>query len=189
MINNSIVQFVCFITQLKPESFAPDWEHYAQTLANKKTELFLFEQMTESKNKFRYISQHVWPEADFNHLLANEKPSKYFQEYAVKIVQAGGYMPLVNKKKHNHSNNEVKLVAFLNHDEYDLTFFRELPMYNSLKEYQAYYESCTYGNVLEYSVAEKDANELLQLIQQKPSVEVGLYKECFVPHTERLSIF
>ncbi|MEO7263602.1 MAG: hypothetical protein ABIW38_01760 [Ferruginibacter sp.] len=181
MAKDSIVQFVGYITQLNQEVFEPDWEQYSQTLANKKTDLFLLEQTDESKNKFRYISKHIWPEADFNHSMVYEKPSRFFPEHSVKIVQTGGYFPLQSKKRQKEET-DCKLVAFLSHDENDLEYYQQLAGKNHVEVHQAYYESCSYGYVLEFSVSERDADELLQALKKHTSVEAGIYRECLVPH-------
>jgi hypothetical protein len=112
----------------------------------------------------------------------NERRSEHFPEHNVKVVQVGGYMPVQLKRKHNEEDGEVKLIAFISHNENDLDFYRSLTLYNSLNIHQAYYESCTYGYIMEFFVPENDADELMQQLKQRPGVETGLYKECLVPH-------
>ena len=182
MIKDKIVQYVCFITSLELDEFVPEWDRYAQKLMVKKAEPALLQKVNETKSKFRYISQHEWPERDFNFSFINERPSKYFPENKVRIVQAGGYIPLQVKRKSLGESNEIKLVALLSHFENDLDFYKQLSSYSNLNIYQAYYESCSYGYVLEFFVSEMHADELLLQLNQRPGVEAGMYRECLVPH-------
>ncbi len=182
MIKDTIVQYVCFLTNLELDEFTPEWERYAQKLINKNAAPVLFHQVTESKNKFRYISQHEWPERDFHFTFVNEKPSRYFPENKVRIIQAGGYKPMQHKRSSTLENDDIKLVAFISHNETDIGFYQQLPFYSNLNIHQAYYESSTYGYVLEYFVSELHADELLQQVNLRPGVEAAIYRECLVPH-------
>ena len=182
MIKDTIVQFVCFITNLELDEFTPEWEKYAERLMNKKAEPALLQLVTEAKNKFRYISQHEWPERDFNFSFINDRPSKYFPENKVRIVQAGGYIPVQVKRKRPGENADIKLVALVSHNENDINFYKQLPFYTNLNIHQAYYESCSYGYVLEFFVPEMNADELLIQLNQRPGVEAGMYRECLVAH-------
>lgn len=179
MKKDTIVQFVCFVTNLEFDEFLPKWEFYAKRLMNNKTETNLQQQIATSKNKFRYISQHEWP--DFHFTFMNKKQSEHFPEQKVKVVQAGGYIPLQHKKRQTEDDNEMMIVAFLGHNENDLDFYKKLPSARQLNIFQAYYESCTYGYVLEFFVAENDADELLFQLKQRIGVESGIYRECLVP--------
>jgi len=182
MIKDTIVQFVCFVTNLELDEFAPEWDRYAQRLMNKKSEPALSKQVSETKNKYRYISKHEWPERDFNFNFSNDRPSKYFPENKVKILQAGGYIPLQSKKRSLVDDNDTRLIVLLGHNETDIDFYKKLVSPQNLNIHQAYYESCSYGYVLEYFVSEMNAAELLQQLSHRPGVEAGIYKECLVPH-------
>ena len=59
MKKSTIVQFVCFATNLEPDDFAPKWERYAKRLADQNPETSLLQQV-ETKSKYRYISRHDW---------------------------------------------------------------------------------------------------------------------------------
>ncbi len=182
MIKDTIVQFVCFVTNLKLDEFAPKWERYAEKLIHKKSEPVLQQHAAETKTKFRYVSQHEWPDRDFHFIFTNEKRSEHFPEHNVRVLQAGGYIPLHLKKRNSEKDGDIKLIAFISHDENDLDFYRQLPLYRHLNIHQAYYESCTYGYVLEFFVPEDAADELLLQLKQRSGVEAGIYKECLVPH-------
>ncbi len=183
MKKDTIFQFVCFITNLELDEFVPKWEHYAKRLMNKKTEPALLQLVAGTKNRFRYISQHEWPDQDFQFSFMDERRSEHFPEHNVKVVQTGGYIPLHVEKRHAEDDGDVKLISFISHNENDIEFYRRLTLYRHLNIYQAFYESCSYGYVLEFFVPEKDADELLFQLKQRPcATETGIYKECFVPH-------
>ena len=182
MKKNSIVQFVCFVTDHTLEIFGPEWEYFAKRFMNNNTEQILQQQLGESKNKFQFISQHEWPNSDFQFKFMKERRSEHFPVHTVRVMQAGGYIPLQQEKRKNKETGDIKLLAFVSHDESDIKFYRGLTLYSQLNIYQAYYESCTYGYVMEFFVPKADANELLLLLKQRTHVETGLYKECLVPH-------
>lgn len=182
MKKDIIYQFVCFITNLELEEFAPKWEHYAKRLTNKKTEPALQQQVNGTKNRYRYLSQHAWPDQDFQFSFMDERRSEHFPEHNVKVLQIGGYVPLHADKRQPAEDSDVKLFSFISHNETDIEFYRQLPFYHRLNIYQAFYESCSYGYVMEFLVSEKNADELLFQLKQRMVVETGIYRECFVPH-------
>ncbi|MBI5858571.1 MAG: hypothetical protein HZB42_13105 [Sphingobacteriales bacterium] len=179
-MKDSIVQFVCFATNLTPDLFIPEWESFAKKLRHKKQEPNLLELASEAKNKFRYISQHVWPDRDFHFSFMNERKSEHFPEHKVRVVQAGGYVPLLSEKKYQQEDADVRLMAFVGHKETYIDAYRRMPHFHRLDIHQAYYESCAYGYILGFHVPEANADELLLLLQQRPGVEAGIYKECAV---------
>ncbi len=181
MIKDTIVQFVCFLTNLELDEFSPEWERYGDQLKSKKAEPILLQQVSVKKNKFRYVSAHIWPERDFHFTFINERPSKYFPENKVRILQAGGYKPLQNIKRKSASNSDCRIIAFVSHNETDIDFYMQLPFFNNLNIFEAFYESCTYGYVIDFFVPEINANELLHLLNQRSGLETGIYKECLVP--------
>jgi len=182
MSKDTIVQFVCFITNLETEEFAPKWEQYAKRLMTKKDEAALQQQVTENKNKFRFISRHEWPDRDFKFSFMNDRKSSHFPEHNVRVVEIGGYITNPGKKRIVEEEGECKLIAFLGHNENDIDFYRQLPFFRHLTIHQAFYESCTYGYVLEFFVPETDSEELLAQLKQRPGVETGIYKECQFTH-------
>jgi hypothetical protein len=112
----------------------------------------------------------------------NERRAEHFPEHNVRVVQAGGYIKLQQKGRYSEQDGDIKLIAFVSHSENDIDFYTKLPLFRHLNIHQAYYESCSYGYVLEFFVPETDADELLTQLKQRPGVETGIYKECLVPH-------
>ena len=111
-----------------------------------------------------------------------ERQSVHFPEHNVRVTHAGGYIPVQVKRKSSDENNGVKLIVFVGHNETDLDFYRELPLYRHLDIYQAYYENCAYGYVMEFFVAESNAAELEHLLNQRSGTQTGIYKESLVSH-------
>ena len=72
------------------------------------------------------------------------------------------------------------MIAFLSHNEIDIDFYRRLPSFHHLDIYQAYYESCIYGYILELHTGEAHADELLQLLEKRNGVTAAIYKDCSV---------
>lgn len=182
MKKDTIIQFICFTTNLELDAFVPNWESFAKRLKNKTAEPSLLQQVPEIKTKFRYVSQHESPDGDFNFRFINDRKSEHFLEQQVRIVQIGGYIPLQFKKRNDSDDSNARLIAFISHNETDIDFFRQLPITGHLNIYQAYYESCSYGYVMEFFVPETDAEELLLQLKQRLTVEAGVYKEALVPH-------
>jgi hypothetical protein len=181
MKKTTIVQFVCFITDLDLDEFTPKWERYAKRLASHNPETTL--QQAEGKSKFNYISRHEWVEGDFHFSFMNQKHSEHFPEHNVKVVQVGGYTLLQSEKKQKTANSELlKVMVFVSHDENEIDFYCQLPYYHQLNIYQPYYESCSYGYVMEFFVPEAHADDLLRLLKHRKGVEAGMYKECIMSH-------
>lgn len=178
---DTIVQFVCFITKLELDEFAPKWEQFAKRLTGKKQETDLQEHISESKNKFRYISRHEWAAEDFQFSFMNDRKSEHFPEQNVKVVQIGGYISQTTKKYHE-KDSDVTLISFISHNETDMDFYRQLTLPHHLNIYQAFYENCTYGYILEFFVPENDSQELLEQLKQRPDAETGMYKACLAEH-------
>lgn len=182
MKKDTIVQFVGFVTNLDLDVFAPEWERFAKKVIDKKNEPSLQQQVPDTKAKFKYVSQHEWFDRDSNLRFMDDKKSVHFPEQQVRVVQIGGYITLQFKKRQDTDDNQVRLIAFISHNETDIGFYSELPLNGHLDIYQAYYESCAYGYVLEFFVPETDAEELMLQLKQRLGVEAGIYKESFVPH-------
>jgi len=178
MSKDTIAHFVCFVTNLGPDEFAPKWEQYAKRFRHTP----LLEQVTVTKNKFRYVSRHESPTPDIQFSFMNDRKSIHFPEHNVRVVQIGGYLTRQGKKGPVEEEGDCKLIAFLGHNENDPEFYRQLPHFRHLTVHQAFYESCAYGYVLEFLVPENESDELLALLKERTGVESGVYKECLVPH-------
>jgi hypothetical protein len=180
MKKDSIIQFVGFITNLEFEEFVAKWEFYAKRFHTASSGIILQESV--SKSRFKYLSQHVWAGKDFRFAFMKERNSEHFPEHNVKVLQAGGYTALQAERRRNEDNGDIKIMAFTNHNENDINFYKQLPGYNHLNIYQAYYESCSYGYILEFFMPETDSLVLVQQLKTRAGTEVAIYRECMVPH-------
>lgn len=178
MKKDSIVQFVGFITRLGFDEFVGKWEQYARQSSANSRDMIL--QQGIETNKYKYVSQQECPEGNFKFAFMKGRSSEHFAEHKVKVVQAGGYMPVQVNCLHAQ-NGDVKVMAFIDHHETDIEFYTRLPLYRHLNIYQAYYESCTYAYILEFFTPETNAVELLQQLKTRTGTEAALYRECLVP--------
>jgi len=180
MEDHSVVQFVCFETNIELDEFAPRWEYYAKRFANKNVEVIL-QQQANSRNRFKYISQQKCPEDNFQFAFMKGRHSENFPDCNVKVFQAGGYVPLQIECIHDTDAHDVKIMFFIMGAESEITLYRRLPFYRFLNIYEAYYQSCSYQYILEFFVDESNARDLVRQIKLRTSnSEIGVYKECLV---------
>ena len=178
MNKDSIMQFVGFVTQLGLDEFTGQWEQYVKDFKAVPGGMVL-QQETGAKSRYKYISQHEYREQDFSPEFLRAKHTDHFPERKIKVEQAGGYSPVQIECREYNDGVDVKAIAFISHRETGLDFYRELP-YHYLNIYQAYYESCSYGHILEFFVPEAGVAELLKELKTRPAAEVAVYRECFV---------
>ena len=180
MLHDTVFQFVCFETNVEVDEFVPKWEYYAKRFANKDVEVTL-QQQTNTKNKFKYVSQQKCPEDNFQFAFMKGRLSENFPDCNVKVFQAGGYMPLQIECIHDSDTHDVKIMFFINGAESDITLYKQLPFYRFLNIYEAYYESCSFQYILEFFVEETHARDLMRQLKLRTSdAEIGMYKECVV---------
>lgn len=181
MEKNIIVQFVGFETTVAPDEFILNWEPYAKQFASKKVEVTL-EHQAGSTHRFKYLSQHKWPDIDFQFVFMKGRHSEHFPECHVKVIQAGGYLPVQIERAHDIETNDVKLTVFIRNAETDISPYQQLAsQYGCLNIYQAYYESCLYAYILEFFVEEANISAVINAMKDRTAnVQTGIYKECLV---------
>lgn len=177
MSHKGTMQFTGYITRLGLEEFAGQWEQYAKSTGNGLPVMAL-QQAAGAKCRYKYISQQAQSEANprFNF---TGKGFGNFHDRRVKVEQAGGYMPLQVECRRHNENIDIKTIAFLPHRDAGLDFYRGLN-YHHLNIYQAYYENCLYGYILEFFTPETILEALLQELRQRPAIETGVYTKCVV---------
>jgi len=180
MKKENIIQFVGFVTTLDFRDFIPQWEEYARQFM-KMPGAKILQRETEAKNSFKYISQHEFREEGFRFSFMKGRNSEHFPEQRVKVTQAGGYIPLQTEAPQHHVKGYVKIMAFVGHNENDIEFYRRLPNFRYLNIYQAYYENCAYGYIMEFFSKEADAPLLIDQLRSRTGSEAALYKDCKVP--------
>ena len=182
MKKDSIIQFVGFSTRLGLEEFVGQWEDYAREFNTGRSGMKILQQESGTTGKYKYVSQHIYLQRqDMRFAFMTERNSDHFAEQKVKVVQTGGYMPLHIGCKHYDENTEVKIMAFISHQENNIEFYRRLLPQQRLNIYEAYYESCAYGYIIEFFTPETHAADLLDQLKKRLGVEVGIYKDCMVP--------
>jgi len=181
MKKDTLVQFVCFETALEPDVFVPQWEHFAKESGTKKPEAIILRQAL-LKAKYKYVSEHIWPQDDFQFNFMKGRHSEHFPESRVKVIQAGGYTLLETGQKRHTDEDANKIMIFTTNAQTDISFLTGLQTYSSLNVYQAYYESSMYAYILEYFVKEIHAADLLQQLKANVTgAELAIYRECLVP--------
>jgi hypothetical protein len=183
MNKNTIVQFVCFVTNLDLEKFGVKWEHYAAQYMGRAANMILQKAVAgNSRYKYAYVSQHNCDPENFRFDFM-KRNSEHFPEHTAKVVQAGGYTPVQVQSMHAGEKGDVKIIVFMDDPETDFSFYHR-QTYRHLNIYEAYYENCLYSYIMEYFVQETQAAGLIQQLKTKPGVEAIIYKECAVLHFE-----
>lgn len=175
------MQFVCFETTIGQSEFMPMWEKLLSDMHNKKAVRGILNKAT-AKTKFSYVSKHYWPQDDFQFSFKKERHrAERFPESRVRVVQAGGYIPLKAEYKLQDDEEIFKVVVFCTKPDADISLFTDVQPCQHVNVYQAYYESSTYAYIFEYFVAEEDAVVLQrQLKEQFPDIDSVIYRACMV---------
>jgi len=173
-----IIQFVGFITVLDSASFLPKWKEYVRLLGPGHVNPELMEQEPEGKNRFRFISKHEWPDESFDFITKNGKRTEHFPELNVRAIHAGGYVALSDNPRNRSEAGELRLIAFISHNENDLSYYRELAPAANLSVYQAYYESCSHGYILEFVLSAHLIPELTAKLKARPGTEICVCRTC-----------
>ena len=176
-----IVQFTGFATSMGIEEFTPEWENYTEKIKSHKITATLYSEKRKNKKGFDYISKIEWPQNDFNSTLANDQKPGRFSEHKARAVQMGGYISIEEKNIYADADNDTIIIALIGHNENDINYYKSLPLYSHANIYQAYYENCNYGYVIEFTVAEADAEILLQHLALRHGVDAGIYRTCLQP--------
>lgn len=185
MKKDTVIQFVGFATKLDFEEFLPQWKEYVSQFM-KLSGTRLVQRQMETKNSFKYISQHELPDTGFRFNFMKGRNSEHFPEQRVKVIQAGGYIPLQIEYSKQPAKGQVKLMVLISHNEYDIDFYRQTPLITHLNIYQAYYENCTYSHILEVFTTEANAPLLLEQLQSRTGTDAALYKDCELPKQRSL---
>lgn len=179
MKKDTIVQFVCFETNATNEAFIIQWEQYTN-LVSKNQEVTLQRAMG-SKNTSNYVSQHWCVDNETQFVFKKGKRSAHSAEVEMRIKEAGGYIPLQLEFTGETHGKDSKLFVFVSAADSNLEVYKSFTAFKYLNIYEAYYESCTYAYILEFFVANIDAEHLMDQIKVHNRVtETGIYKECLV---------
>ncbi len=169
MKKESIVQFVCFATKLEPAEFSPLWKEFAK--GSQADSINLYEVQKKDKNRFRYISRLSSKNADFRFAFMKGRNSDHFPEQSAKVIQLGGYSTIQLQAAKKKKANEVKVMAFMEQNSFDLDFCKQQE-YSSLDIYEAYYENCKYSYIMEYVLPEAEAEGLVEKLNAHGGIDV-----------------
>ncbi|MEO7923773.1 MAG: hypothetical protein ABIR30_08840 [Chitinophagaceae bacterium] len=181
MKKDSTVYFVGFITDTGFDDFIQKWEFYAKQVSSSHHSAVL-QQETEAKSRYKYVSHHKVKNDSISFSFMKGRSSEHFADQKVKVVNLGGYTVLQAGNLRSDENNESRLIAFISHNETDIDFYRQLLPARQVNIYQAYYENCVYGLIVELFPSEKDSSGLLQQLKGRTGVDATIYRECLVPH-------
>ena len=179
MDKGRIVHFVGFVTDLNYEDFNPLWESYMKQSTHSRDKVTLDQNDQQQQGVYKYVSRHNYSSADFRFVFMKENGRSNFPDRKAKVVQTGGYIPVKLQPTRNLLKGETKIIAFLPHGEQELDFYRR-QSFRHLDIYEAYFENCAYGYVLEFYLYEQDGPELLAQLRTRPGIEAAQYKECSV---------
>jgi len=181
----NIVQFVCFASPLGTDAFKELWEPYARMLVKDPASILLQEGVSAQKStRFTCISQHACSAADFQFAFMKGKSKSHFPEHKARVIQAGGYLPVAPVVAYKQSRGDAKIIALVGHGETDPAFYRGLGARHT-NMYEAYYENCLYGYIIEFFIPSKDAAALLTQLKERPGVEAGIYQTCLFSRAVR----
>ncbi|MBI2730567.1 MAG: hypothetical protein HYX40_07440 [Sphingobacteriales bacterium] len=177
MTKNDIIQFVCFETNIEIDEFAPMMENY---IRRSKEPHHVIVHETQ-KGRIKYVSRHIALKGDFRFIFSKGKTTDTTSKTNLRVIQAGGYMPL---QQHHHPESDTELatvLVFMNEGMNDIAAFHSMENYKHLNIYEAYYESCRYPYILEFFTEEYRAEELLKELKLRPVFShAAIYKECLV---------
>lgn len=176
MKKDSIIQFICFDTNIEYNEFAGIMENYIRKNKQEKEEIMV---LKTNKGRFRYVSRHIAPSGDFRFVFNKGRNNDTATNTTLRIVQAGGYKPL-QIEYHPESKSELtEVMVFVNKEQTDISVFQGLEFNQHLNIYEAYFESCHYSYILEFFVEDSEAESLIKQIKAQPlNSETGVYREC-----------
>lgn len=179
MKEDTLFQFVGFETAVNLDDFSSQWENFAKKFFKQDIHHITLQQQIKSRNRFKFVSMNEWPQDNFRFSFMENRGSDYFPDHRVKVVQAGGYMP-VHLEDENHVHDETKVLVFIHEDHLGEKELKRFP-HHFLNVYQAFYQSCQYSHVLEFYAENEYALDLFERLKKRFShCDIGMYKECMV---------
>jgi hypothetical protein len=182
MTENSIIHFVGFITQLHQEEFIDQWLKYARSFPpNPGDDTVTLQERLKPPGKYKYVSQHVFNEEEFHFSFMKKRDSDNFPDQKAKVIMMGGYTPTQIGNGRWNEDEDTKMLVFLPHSVNDISSYSDQLPGLSFNIYQPFYESCTYGYILEFFVPKTKAVELVPEIRGwKNNDDISMYHKCNV---------
>jgi hypothetical protein len=181
MNDDTIVQFVGFITTLDFDKFATRWDYYVKMLNTSPKQASLRKQHGAS-SRYKYISKHSGIQGNFRFSFMNKRESEHFPEHNAKVVHMGGYQAVQMESSRVDKSKHASVLVFIKGREIELGHYRKLQGYQKLNIYQAYFENCVYTYIMEFFVKEDDAKDFISALGLGIADEAALYEEFAVSH-------
>ena len=171
------VQFVGFTSRIEPEEFISLWVPFAMKLNANPDSMSLHQHLPDTgSQKFNFISKHSSGPGEFNFAFMKGRDKLSFPDNKARVIQMGGYMPVKQSPKKKPATGEVGVLVFIPHDERDLDSYKELDG-TIVNHYEAYFENCAYGIILEYYVSKKNVDGFIASVRANKGVEAGQFRE------------
>ena len=174
MGTDKIVHFVYFETTLNSDQFISKWEHYRRS-ANSDADVTI--QESKKNNLFTYIAEHRCNPDEFLFTFTRAAKNNRLKEVEIKTTQLGGYSILQKEQTGCAKNDESKVFVFLNYSNKDFNLYKQAHPHSKLNIYEAYYENCVHGYILEYFIKSTYVPALQEQLQKFGIVEISIYKE------------
>ena len=182
MQEENIIQFVGFVTDFAHEEFYNQWEYYSGTF-DTVPDTTILQQASGAKNRFQYVSQHEFREQGLNFAFRKNAFRRNSPEMKITVTQLGGYTPVKVGCKYCDESNDVKVMAFISHEQTNIETYSQIVPYRCMNIYRAYYENCVYAYILEFFTTEPDADSLLQKLKSHAGTDAEIYKSCMVQNS------
>jgi len=179
MVKDKIVQFVSFETPLDEEQFITQWEQYNRSV---NSDLDVTLHQSEKNGQFNYIALHRYAAGELKFSFTRAKKSSRNAEPQIKAKQAGGYLLVEEQRAGETHPDEKKVFAFSTAVFTKAADYKLLAQYGKLNIYNAYYENCQYGFILEFFVKGSQLPAFLEQLQTFDHFTTGVFKECALQH-------
>jgi hypothetical protein len=185
MKKETIVQFVFFETHASPDDFLNQWEPYSKLIPHRGP--VILQQSNDQKNGLRFLSQHVCYADDFQFIFKKNRRPAHSPEVQIKIRELGGYTVIhTENTSHTHTRGK-KVMMFSTDPKADVAMYCLLTPAGHVTVYQAYFESCVYTYILEFFVANEQADELAGKLRQDNRLsETVIFQDCSLLQKQKM---
>lgn len=176
MVEDTIVQFVCFETAMDENAFVDRWKKYSSSeQSTQNTCLY----QSASGNSYKYVSVHKCANGQFNFEFKKGRNPTPQPETEIRGRQAGGYSLLQEDRKGGElRKKECRLFVFINSPQHSLQELKTLKAECEVNIYEAYFENCAYNYIAEYYVNENIVPDLLDEMKSLHITGTGIYTQC-----------
>lgn len=178
MNRKSIIHFVGFTTRLSPDNFISQWSEYARQITDEPNATL--QSKTNGKTPYHFISQHECQEEDFRFSFMKGRNSENFPEQSAKVIELGGYSPIVLGQPHSDRRWETKVLMFLTKNGISSQLY--LSIHNLHPNiYEPFYENCLYSNIVEFATVGNETLLLMEQLKKNEDMDMAIYTRCSTP--------